>query len=110
MKRPLSQEDREWIAANNGEEVTRVITLDYQDYPKQAILRAILPTDLQELPSGYESVGHIAHYNLREEFLPYKSIIGEGSRECIGDTMMEVTCRPSDPGQAAELEDSCQQD
>lgn len=83
MKRPLSPEDREWIAANNGEEVTRVITLCYQDYLKHAILRAVLPADLQVLPSGYESVGHIAHYNLREEFLPYKSIIGEGSRSVI---------------------------
>lgn len=81
MERPLSQEDHDWIAANNGEEVTRVVTLGYDDYSKHTILRAIIPTDMEEVPSGYECVGHIAHYNLREGFLPYKSIIGKGIRD-----------------------------
>ena len=74
--RPLSTEDHEWIAANGGEEVTRVITLDYETFPKRTILRAILPPEVQEVPSGIELVGHIAHYNLGEEHLPYKHIIG----------------------------------
>ncbi len=77
MKRPLSSEDHDWIAAHGGEEVTRTITLGYEDYTKHTILRAILPVQVQEVPSGFEQVGHIAHFNLREEHLPYKNIIGE---------------------------------
>lgn len=76
MKQPLTSEDHQWIAENGGEEATHMVTLCYTDYSKHAILRAILPQEVKEIPSGFETVGHIAHFNLREEHLPYKDIIG----------------------------------
>jgi tRNA (guanine37-N1)-methyltransferase len=37
----------------------------------------MLPEDLKdELPSSFTHVGHIAHMNLREQYLPYKYLIG----------------------------------
>ena len=37
---------------------------------------AILPEDsLDEVPSGFQAVGHVAHLNLRSQYLPYKSLI-----------------------------------
>jgi tRNA (guanine37-N1)-methyltransferase len=39
-------------------------------------LQAVLP-DGVEIPSSFESVGHIAHFNLRPPHLPYKHIIGQ---------------------------------
>ncbi len=30
-----------------------------------------------EVPTSFESVGHIAHLNLRDELLPYKHVIGQ---------------------------------
>ena len=30
-----------------------------------------------EIPSAFETVGHIAHLNLREEQLPFKKVIGQ---------------------------------
>src|SRR3989338_3607178 len=38
----------------------------------QEMLRQSLPEGLPEPPSAYETVGHIAHVNLRDEFLPYR--------------------------------------
>ncbi len=77
MKKPLSSEDHEWISANEGEEVTRTVRLGYTDYSKHSILRGVLPLEITDVPSGYETVGHIAHYNLKAEHIPYKYIIGE---------------------------------
>lgn len=43
--------------------------------PSRAMQR-LLPAGV-DVPSAFESVGHIAHLNLREELLPYKHIIGQ---------------------------------
>ena len=40
------------------------------------ILRELLPAEV-EVPSSFETVGHIAHLNLREQHLPYKHVIGQ---------------------------------
>ena len=39
-------------------------------------LQKALP-GLTELPSSFESVGHIAHLNLRDELLPHKQLIAQ---------------------------------
>lgn len=41
------------------------------------VLREVIPAEYTELPTSYEQVGHIAHLNLRDEFLPYRFVIGE---------------------------------
>ena len=48
---------------------------DYWTYPE--IISSILPPDLvnDELPQGFTMAGHIAHFNLRDQFLPYKNLI-----------------------------------
>ena len=53
------------------------VTLEYQNYTMHAILRAVLPLEIREVPSAFEAVGHIAHLNLRKAQLPYKEIIGK---------------------------------
>ncbi|GAA95279.1 uncharacterized protein L969DRAFT_92462 [Mixia osmundae IAM 14324] len=55
-----------------------LLTLDYDYWTADQILRAILPeTVVEESPSGFAQTGHIAHMNLRDEYLPYKHLIGE---------------------------------
>lgn len=42
------------------------------------VLRAILPEDIiDEAPSSFTTVGHIAHMNLKDDYLPYKHLIGQ---------------------------------
>ncbi len=75
---PISPVDHDWIASNGGEETTHTVCLAYpQSYSHNAILRAVLPETVKEVPSGFEAIGHIAHFNLREEAMPFKSLIGE---------------------------------
>ncbi|KAJ8683225.1 hypothetical protein QAD02_019017 [Eretmocerus hayati] len=52
------------------------LTLSYENWTCEEILRAILPDNV-EVPGSYSVVGHIIHVNLREEQLPYKAVIGQ---------------------------------
>ncbi|KAK6465662.1 Met-10+ like-protein-domain-containing protein [Scheffersomyces coipomensis] len=54
------------------------LNLTYDYWKPDDILRAILPEELlDEIPSGFAQAGHIAHLNLRDEFKPYGSLIGQ---------------------------------
>ncbi|KEQ80803.1 hypothetical protein M438DRAFT_280849 [Aureobasidium pullulans EXF-150] len=55
------------------------INLDYDYWDYQDIASAVLPQSEEhdEIPSGFTLVGHVAHLNLREQYMPYKNIIGE---------------------------------
>lgn len=52
------------------------IELNYEYWTAEQILRSILPADL-EVPTGFATIGHIAHFNLRPEYQPYKKLIGQ---------------------------------
>lgn len=45
------------------------------------VLKEVLPVGA-EVPSSFETIGHVAHVNLRDELLPYKKIIGAQSAQC----------------------------
>lgn len=54
------------------------LTLDYDHWRAEEILAAVLPEDLlDEVPCGFTVVGHIAHMNIRDQYLPYKKMIGQ---------------------------------
>ncbi|KAH0832725.1 hypothetical protein AYO21_00369 [Fonsecaea monophora] len=56
------------------------LTLTYDDWTMHNILEAVLPEipeEEKETPAGFAQVGHVAHVNLREAYLPYKYIIGQ---------------------------------
>ncbi|XP_061337422.1 tRNA (guanine(37)-N1)-methyltransferase 1 [Gastrolobium bilobum] len=52
------------------------LTLFYDYWPMDEILETLLPEGMI-VPSAFESVGHIAHLNLREEHLPHKKLIAK---------------------------------
>lgn len=52
------------------------VELNYEHLKAEEVLRKILPSHV-EVPVGFETVGHLAHVNLRPEHDPYKFIIGQ---------------------------------
>ena len=55
---------------------TEIVTT-YKYWTSEEVLRAVLPDDLSDVPNSFSMVGHIAHLNLRDQFLPYKHLIGQ---------------------------------
>ncbi|XP_029128676.1 tRNA (guanine(37)-N1)-methyltransferase 1 [Cajanus cajan] len=52
------------------------LTLFYNYWQMTEVLEALLPEGMI-VPSAFETVGHIAHLNLRDEHLPYKRLIAK---------------------------------
>ncbi|KAJ8341306.1 hypothetical protein SKAU_G00335970 [Synaphobranchus kaupii] len=63
------------------------LQLTYENLKSEEVLRAVLPEG-QDVTSGFSRVGHIAHLNLREHQLPYRTLIGE----VLMDKNPGVTC------------------
>ncbi|TKY49033.1 tRNA (guanine(37)-N1)-methyltransferase 1 [Spatholobus suberectus] len=52
------------------------LTLFYDYWQMTEVLETLLPEGMI-IPSAFETVGHIAHLNLRDEHLPYKRLIAK---------------------------------
>jgi len=63
------------VECNDIEESSHSVSIGYEDLNTEEVLRKIIP--LCEIPTSFETVGTIAHLNLRDEFLPYKFWIGK---------------------------------
>ncbi|PSC73269.1 tRNA (guanine(37)-N1)-methyltransferase 1 [Micractinium conductrix] len=66
----------ELVAAEGLAVTTATMQVGYSYWPASTVLQRLLPEGL-EVPSSFETVGHIAHLNLRKELLPYKRLIGQ---------------------------------
>ncbi|KAL3453620.1 hypothetical protein BJX65DRAFT_292635 [Aspergillus insuetus] len=54
------------------------LTLEYDYWTYPDIIASILPEDLLlDMPQGFTQIGHVAHFNLREPYLPYRFLIAE---------------------------------
>ncbi|RIA96453.1 Met-10+ like-protein [Glomus cerebriforme] len=72
----ISNEAKDFINTEGLGVVKHSIELKYDYWGVDDILKAILPEG-SESPSSFTQIGHIAHINLRDEFLPWKHIIGQ---------------------------------
>lgn len=52
------------------------LTLGYSYWGADHVLKQILPPGV-EVPSSFETIGHIAHLNIHEELLPHKDVIAK---------------------------------
>ena len=64
------------------ERVKYEVKLVYEYWSSDQVLRAVLPEEIGEVTTAFESVGHIAHMNLRANQLSYKQLIGKLLRAC----------------------------
>jgi tRNA (guanine37-N1)-methyltransferase len=58
------------------EPVQHSVSVDYTYFSMDAALKKLLPEGM-EVPSSFETIGHIAHLNLRDEQLPHKHLIAQ---------------------------------
>ncbi|OJT04443.1 tRNA (guanine(37)-N1)-methyltransferase [Trametes pubescens] len=74
----LTPEVQNFLQAQSAELVSHDIVFDYDYWSADEIIHAILPEEIESgAPSGFATVGHLAHLNLRPEYLPYKYVIGQ---------------------------------
>lgn len=59
----------------NYEKISKTVELDYSNFSYFQVLKQILPENLT-IPTGFETVGHLAHFNLSDELYPYRHTIG----------------------------------
>lgn len=77
-KEQLSSTALEKIKEYNIEVLPYTLKLDYSFWKADDILHAVLPEHLiNEVPTGFAQAGHIAHFNLRNEFKEYGPLIGQ---------------------------------
>ena len=41
------------------------------------MLKQLLPPDMDEIPSGFETIGDIAHLNLHGKIFDYRYVVGQ---------------------------------
>ena len=58
------------------EKSIQTVQLTYANFTYVDILKELLPKDIV-IPTGFETIGHIAHFNLNPLQMPYKNIIGQ---------------------------------
>lgn len=77
-KQQLTPAANEFVEKDGVHVLPYTLHLDYSFWKTDDILQAVLPEHLlTESPSGFAQAGHIAHLNLRDEFKPFGSLIGQ---------------------------------
>jgi tRNA G37 N-methylase Trm5 len=70
---------------------SRPMSISHNQLSFQYILKQLLPEAALPLPSSYEQIGHVAHFNLKEKHLPFKHLIGSVLLESTsGDSIQTV--------------------
>jgi len=85
-EKELSEKIKTLLPNANYPRTTIDIPFDYTDYNYFEALKLLLPKTVTT-PSGFETIGHIAHLNLKENQFPWKYLIGQ----VIRDKTKEIT-------------------
>lgn len=69
--------------------VRREVTVGYEQWNLDEVLRNLLPDEVT-VPSSFETIGHIAHLNLRDEHESYKQVIGSVMLDKLGPRIKTI--------------------
>jgi tRNA (guanine37-N1)-methyltransferase len=74
----LTPDARQFLESQSQGIVSHNVELDYSYWTADEILQSILPEEICETsPTSFTITGHLAHMNLRDEYLPYRKVIGQ---------------------------------
>ncbi|KAK0521327.1 tRNA(m(1)G37)methyltransferase [Tilletia horrida] len=74
----LDDAARNLISEVGGEVISHLLEIGYDFFKADQVLAALLPEELSKgTPTSFTIIGHIAHLNLRDEYLPYRFLIGD---------------------------------
>lgn len=77
-RQELSEPFEETLNQTSIDFVPYTLKLTYDYWKSEEILAAVMPEELlNEIPCGFTIVGHVAHLNIRDQYLPYKEMIGQ---------------------------------
>lgn len=72
----LTDAQRAFLRDVGAELAPESIALGYENMSADEVLRQVLPRGA-DVPSSFETVGHVAHLNLRDDLLPYRHAIAQ---------------------------------
>lgn len=68
---------REILHDCHGDGPTMPLSFSYHNFTASFILQTVLPETAHPPPTAFETIGHVAHLNLRAPHLPYRYLIGQ---------------------------------
>jgi tRNA (guanine37-N1)-methyltransferase len=82
------------------------IQFQYHQFTASFILNQLLPKSIHPVPTAFEMVGHVAHLNLRNHHLSYRTLIGEVLLETLPtiDTVIQKIGDVSGPHRTFQYE------
>lgn len=88
----LPEAARRLVESGVAEAETYELRLGYEQTTAEEALQRILPAGV-DVPRGFETVGHLAHFNLRDQQWPYRKAIGKiilDKNPCIKTVVTKV--------------------
>lgn len=77
FKNILLAPDAQIPSSYNGFEVTEIkVHKTYSNYTYAEAMKILLPENMT-IPTGFETIGHIAHFNLTHDQFPYRYLVGK---------------------------------
>jgi len=72
----LPEAEAQFVSAEGVGNTKFSFDLDYTYYGADECFKKLLPADI-EAPASFETIGHVAHLNLRDSHEPFKHVIGQ---------------------------------
>ena len=72
----LPQKEAQFVSAEGVASTRFAFELDYSYFSADECFKKLLPADV-EAPASFETIGHVAHLNLRDSHEPFKHVIGQ---------------------------------